>query len=294
MPASKTMFAILVLGLVVGGSSTVMRCGLQDALCQEIVKSDTIDFSDLDTADDRVELVPNPESVQSLSLARTDISPKGMKYLLRMKSLKQLDVQSTKVTNDDVLHLTAVPLQTLNLNRTKVTDGVFVHINEMRSLSSLYIGGTNVSDAGLRTLKNHDLQELVIGMTTISDESEEVLSTLRQLELLDIGETHLSEPAFSRICKGLTRLKTLTVCGLMFKDDWTEGIPKGITYLDCSKTDIGDKGLRRLVRLPELESLDLRKTKITSQGTVALQKCNKLRSLSLSGRCIDLAAAASL
>ena len=57
--------------------------------------------------------------------------------------------------------------------------------------------------------------------------------------------------------------------------------------LRLGKTDIGDKGLRRLRFLKGIEELDLRETGIQGPGLTALQGMRQLRKLDLHGNAID-------
>jgi hypothetical protein len=59
--------------------------------------------------------------IQDLSLAGCPITDDGVKSLLRLKSLKSLNLRSTIINDDSIKYLAQMRLESLNIQQTQIT-----------------------------------------------------------------------------------------------------------------------------------------------------------------------------
>ena len=96
-----------------------------------------------------------PLELESLSLWKTDVTDRGVKHLRNMKSLRNLVLDETRITNaclEDVGRLTNLE-EWLGLTQTQITDDGLHHLTRLKKLQNLNLIGTNVSNDGLRKLR---------------------------------------------------------------------------------------------------------------------------------------------
>ena len=82
-----------------------------------------LDLRGSDVSDADLEVLSNPAfaEVESVLLARTDITDAGIQYL-RFLGVKELDLYHTSITDAGLCHLAGIPLERLDLTGTAVTD----------------------------------------------------------------------------------------------------------------------------------------------------------------------------
>ena len=104
-----------------------------------------------------------------LSLKSSEIRDDDLRNVGRLKSLEQLDLEYTKITDAGVRYLAgSTPTSAICLiGGTRITDDAMKSIGKLKKLEDLLVGGTNVSDAGMS-----------------------YLSDLTKLRSLDVGGTH--------------------------------------------------------------------------------------------------------
>jgi beta-lactamase regulating signal transducer with metallopeptidase domain/Leucine-rich repeat (LRR) protein len=172
------------------------------------------------------------------------ISDKGMAFLARSRSLKKLEISKTQVTARGVEYLANIEsLEYLCLPDSSLTDDALAHVGRLKNLKVL----------GLLTPYYFD-PRLYEKYYTAKGVAE--LDGLEKLEDLSISGPGIDDESAKHIAKH-TRLKKLNIWG----------------------PQLGNKGLRELVKLQSLECLELPFGNITLGGLAALNDLPHLKSL---------------
>jgi Leucine-rich repeat (LRR) protein len=196
-----------------------------------------------------------------LHLSYCRVTNAGLKYLLPLKNLEMLSVESDDSITDAGLETIAklTRLRKLVLSHGKFTDKGMETINGMPRLEELELWGTEISDDGLAPLsKLATLRALNLWDTKTTDNGLAHLRTLTSLQKLNLTETKITNAGLVYL-KELANLEDLTL------------------YL----TDINDAGLLHLLYLKKLRRLDLRDTKVTAFGLERLKELKSLRTLDI-------------
>jgi hypothetical protein len=91
------------------------------------------------------QLAPLADNIQTLDLARTNVTDAGMAVVATMKHLMHLRLERTNVTDAGIKLLAGMPeLENLNLYGTRVTDAALPTLKTLPSLRHLYLWGTKV------------------------------------------------------------------------------------------------------------------------------------------------------
>jgi len=175
------------------------------------------------------------------------ITDAGIAHLTKMRSLRKLDIGSSRVTDKGLGYLKQIKtLEHLDLpqDQYNISDAGLAHLGELSNLkvlhvSRLHYGGRDrnriyYTDAGLAQL-----------------------SKLRSLEELVVGSIGVTDAGMDHIAK-LTNLKKLFMFG-------------------CEK--VTDKGLARLTTLKSLKDLDIAHAKLTIAGLAVLNSMTSLTRL---------------
>ncbi len=129
----------------------------------------------------------------------------------------------------------------LNLKNTAVSDDGLKHL-PLKYCVHLDLSGTRITDTAGESLIQHErLMSLSIANTAINGEILGQLTS--ELRILNLNGTSLSDESWGSL-RRFKKLKTL----------------------DVAATNFGDEGIKALLDLPELGSLNLGRTKITEKG----------------------------
>jgi len=124
-----------------------------------------------------------------------------------LQYIETLDLSVTELFGWGLQFLARFPhLKSLNLFSTKVSDDALVHLTESRTLLELNLCGTNISDAGLQHLKALDkLESLkVSGNKGVTDVGvEEVFQSLDALKKLEMRQTSVTPDCACKIHEAL-------------------------------------------------------------------------------------------
>jgi Leucine-rich repeat (LRR) protein len=127
--------------------------------------------------DERMSELAKLANLESLSLARSQVTDAGLVHLKGMSNLKGLCLYETQVTDAGLTHLAGMTdLRSLRLSGTQVTDVGLAHLKQLTSLSSLNLNETQVTDAGLEHLEGlTNLDSLDLYNTQVTAEGVESL-----------------------------------------------------------------------------------------------------------------------
>lgn len=214
-------------------------------------------------SDDQFAHLSHLTGLQEIYLEDTGILGTGLKYLVKLKSLKRLDLSNTHVGDNELAYLVDLPsLKNLYLWGTPTTDAGMVHVGKIASLEALGLS-QGVGNEGLAHLKSlANLHWLSAGNRAITDEGLAHLASLTQMESLNLRETQVSD-------EGLVHLKQM----------------KKLKRLTLYETRVTEKGLVHLKDLQYLENLDLL-FGVTDTGLTHLSKLNSLKKITIDGESI--------
>ena len=206
-----------------------------------------------------------------ITLAHTWITDVGLEHLKPLDDVIDLNLYYTEyITDGGVAHIKHWKrLEHLNLRGTKVTSRVFEHVGNLTTLKSLDVGFSRVTDDGFEHLAElAQLDSLGFAGNKMSGVSLPLLELLPSLKHLDVG--------------GLQRTDS-GPWGLALSDFNLESIEAltELETLNLRDSKITYRGLARLEALVNLEALDLSRTPIMSRGLASLAKLPKMRTLRL-------------
>ena len=155
------------------------------------------------------------KNLESLHLAWTKITDKGVRHLVGLKKLKTLSFSpqlsydfniwagvfgpkgkprtvkidiatgilfgSKKLTGKGLAHLKDLPIEELDLSATGIKDDGFASIKQLKSLKRLSLIRTDVTDKGLAHLKSSKhLKTLIVNIKGLSTISDSAIADLRK------------------------------------------------------------------------------------------------------------------
>ncbi|MBS1954290.1 MAG: protein kinase [Cyanobacteria bacterium SZAS-4] len=241
-------------------------------------------------------------TITKLDLSESDppIHDESGKLLGKLKNLRELNLDESKIGNATLFAIETLPISELELRRTNINDvGVKVHIcNHMdKTLKELALSGCEfVGNESIRAIGDHlnGLQELSITSLKFDNDSFASLGKLSlhhiYAELTDINDDGLH--ALSDMTS-LTRLKLNS----------TQITDRGISYLSKLKklhelgvadTKISDKGITEIANFKDLKTLNVGFTGISAQGLASLAPLKNLQKLYLYNTKLDDQALKSL
>jgi Leucine-rich repeat (LRR) protein len=99
-------------------------------------------------------LIPEPSSLEQLTLEGTAIDGGLSDWLRKAKKLRELDLSGTPVDDSAIDAVAdAAGLETLWMTQTNVSDQALEKIVKMRALQSVDLQRTRVTDEGIRRLR---------------------------------------------------------------------------------------------------------------------------------------------
>ncbi len=205
---------------------------------------------------DDVSLLPANLNLFSLTLVGFDRGEQSMLAVARQKELRSLSTMDCKIKDGDLQHLTElVQLETLNLKGASVSGPGFRHLLKLPALESLDV---DMSPEQFRDLLSFELVHLLPyahgpNRSTVRDDN-----SITDLELNGFYGFKVSDP----MLEGIDRLQS-------------------IQRLDLIEAGITDQALLQILKLPQLQSLNLERTKITDETLRGLSASSKIQSLIL-------------
>ena len=179
-------------------------------------------------------------------ISQNPINEAGLKEVATLKHLRVLQMNGAKVPDTAFRDLAPLDkLEELHACGMQVGDTAAVIIaDKLKQLKKLYLNNTQVGDTGVSELvKMPKLMLLSLYGTNVQDAGLAALPKLKTLEVLELSFGFTDQSA--KIIAGCTNLKTLRL---------------------FNNTELTDKGLQELGRLPHLKEVEIRGGKITTQG----------------------------
>ncbi len=224
-------------------------------------------------------LLPN---LRVLEVRDTAITDKGLENLLAAKHLRTLSISGTAITNRGLASVAKMNLTELNMWDTNVSPGLMEQLKGCKKLNRLCLSRVNLSaddiaklselpslnylqlyhiknlkDDDLRTLsKPKSLEKLHIEDCPLSDNAGKYLNQMHELDELSINDCNITDRLITQI-GDLQKLKKLWLQCTNVRDLKGLSQLRALEELYISSTAVTDAGLKELVTLPNLTSLEL-------------------------------------
>ena len=228
---------------------------------------------------------------RKMNLEATDVGDGALPHLAKLKSLENLNLNSTQISS--VAPLADLPkLTTLNAGntylewfpsfphlQTLVLDGAPVtKIGENPSLRSLSLTGTDVTDDALATLPM--VEYLNLSACDLTDKGFPHLAKLSSLKRLILRECRFTVAALKEL-NALKQLEELDLHRNRIGDVSALGAISSLRRLSLNYAELKSDGLKPLLALAKLEWLSLDSTLIDDAAVPLLSQMKSLRDLNL-------------
>ncbi len=179
------------------------------------------------------------------------------------------------VTDDDLVRLQGLTSLThVGLNYVPVGDAGLAHLRGLTDLTFLGLKRLNVTDAGLAVVK--ELPSLTeLSLTELSGITGTFLvhvKGLNKLTKLDLAGCKQVRTGLEHLPRGITWLRPSSTQ----LSDLSPLKGMALTFLDCSYTPLGDADLEPIRALSNLTELLLNYTAVSDAGLIHLKACKKL------------------
>jgi serine/threonine protein kinase len=174
-------------------------------------------FGNKDLKDSDLEALKSAKSLWNVNLSHTRITNDGLKHLVGLPKMIGLHLDATLVTNAGLPALKAcAQLKVLGLSFSKVTEAGLAHVKELPQLEGLGLCSLGITDAGLAQLRDlKNLQSLGLDQSPISDGGLEHLQALTNLKILGLATTQVTEEGARKLAKSLTKCKIVFEGGVI-------------------------------------------------------------------------------
>ena len=148
-------------------------------------------------------------SLKSLNVNDLAITDDGLKKINKLKSLEQLYLIRTKITDDGMREIAELTnLNLLDLNFTRITDAGLKHVSQLKNLKSLHLCGSSITDKGLKELAGlENLTYLELVETKVSDDGLKTLSELKNLKTVFLNRTNTTHQGVDELKQALPNLQ---------------------------------------------------------------------------------------
>lgn len=181
----------------------------------------------------------NLKNLVALGLQYCRVGPEGIKHLVGLKEIKEMNLYGASKVDDQVIELLAqLPklqklraretsirgenaaafaemkaLRDLDLSESPVQDAIFEHLAKLPNLENLNLWNTEATEEGLSQLKGMtQLKQLNLDNLgdAISDDALDTIATMTNLELLHLGGTGVTDEGMPKLF-GLKKMKKLFI-----------------------------------------------------------------------------------
>lgn len=208
------------------------------------------------SAADLVTLQPHFAKIRGLLLSyNEDMGNAALETVAKFPELRVLKLDSTKITDDGLVHLQNLSqVVYLSLRRNDLNGSGLKFLRRMSQLQVLDLEHNNINGSTLGGLKGFPKLKVLIvsgigSKNPIADADLVHLAEIGSLEFLALGSTEITGAGLVHL-KGLTKLQNL-----------------GLRH-----TKVTDAGLHHLRGLKNLKTVDLTKSQVTAAGVTELKK----------------------
>ncbi|MBT6460019.1 MAG: adenylate cyclase [Planctomycetaceae bacterium] len=247
--------------------------------------------------------------LRMIDLRNTNITDDGLVHLAKIKSLVDIQLEKSKVTDIGIQRLAGLNLKSFNANYctsisnrslavlaampsmeqiqldyTKINDTGMAVLTTASRLTRLRIRGVDITGAGLAHISQlKNLSRLNLRDTSLDDAGLTVIAALPTIDWLDISECRLATPDGLGQLKKASTLTYLDLWETKTNDDVlaTFGGLTKLKFLNLKATYVTDNSLPVLLKLTELAELNVAGTQLTDTSFLALGKIPSLKKLNV-------------
>jgi len=256
-----------------------------------------VDLTSAWITDDDLAKIAQLKQLQKLNLSHTKITDLGLEHLRPLQNVTYLNCFYCEYVSDGGIAFLKQweNLEYLNLRGTEVTSRVFEHLVKMKKLKTLDVGFSRVNDDGFDALASlEELSELHIGGDKMTGLALPLLRLLPSLKHLDVNGSQRTDSGRWGLMltdvnvdslSALAQLEVLNIGGAMVTDVGMKALSPlvNLQTIDLSRMDITARGLEPLTRCPKLRRIDLwQSARIDDKAAQQLVKIKNLEILNLS------------
>jgi hypothetical protein len=191
-------------------------------------------------------------AVSNVELRKCNVTNELIAHVAVLTELRELDLSSTPVDDDDLKKIAHLPLRELWLQSTRITDASASTLSGMTNLNFLQLNATGLTDAFLRDLAAlPHLQKLGLRGAPVTDQGLEFLSRHPQLMELDLYQTAVTDVG----------VETLINC-------------QQLQDLGLSMTKVTSGVFQRLAQMPHLTDVDLSANNVTTEEVLEFEQAH--------------------
>lgn len=243
----------------------------------------TIDFNQADVGDEGLKhLVDLP--LQDINLMLTNVRDEGVKTLAAIKTIRNMRLIKTKVTDQGVAHLKDHPaIEFLDLQDVNTCGNASLETAAtLPKLKKLRVYGPQFTDAGMEHVaKIKSLVELSMEQSGVGDAGFEKIAGLSELKKISMYGTQISDASLDKLT-GLAKLQELELRGTATGAtlNWLKNFP-ALKALSLEETYFTDDGIPALLEAKTVEDLNLRMATLNKDSLLKLAAMKNLTKLNL-------------
>lgn len=243
-----------------------------------------IDLADTNITDSSLKQLAMSKTISYIDLSScTEITDKGIKHLVGLKSLRGLILESARVNDETMKILMQMPkLTELGVKAPcRISDLGMDRILTLKHLNNLNISGNYFSTSKLRRLKElQNLEILNVSNCKLNNNSLKELTSLKLRALSATGNNDITAAGINNL-KGFGQIDLLYLSGNNIDDNNLKTIlALRPATLDIAFTKVSPAGLKLIADCDFIEVLGLAGLNLTDRDLEPLAKMN-LKNLSL-------------
>ncbi len=214
------------------------------------------------------------KSLKQLDLRTTWLTDSGVDALAKLDRLEIVRFDGSKLTEVGLAKLAAIPtLKKILLEPLpRLNDACLASLDKLNSLPTLCLTASDVTDAGLTHLKGLELDRMTVSGLGVTDVGIDHLVKANEIQELDLSRTSVTGSGLKAL-KNRPGLSWLSLDRTRVDDTGAATLATLQTrFLSLDETSITDATLNALQQNKTLVFLRVRGTKVTPEGLEAFQK----------------------
>lgn len=226
--------------------------------------------------------------IKCVAMQGAKLDPIGYENLARIKSLEELQLYGSNITDRDLEHFRHHPnIRLLVLGRCEgISDKALEAVATIPNLTSVDLTNSTITDDGLKALSQcTSLNSISLEATRISDEGLKNLTSWPALRGINLTQCAVSGESLRLIMKRWPGLAFLEIGGNgKLKPSDLECLRNSqLTELDIVGIPISDKELQVISTIKPLNSIHISKSTLSNDGLKYLYPLKNLWSISILG-----------
>lgn len=237
--------------------------------------------------------------IKRINLADNDVGDEGMKALIELETLEDLDVSNgldgydlyrNHITANGAKALASSKLKQLKISCNSIGDEGVIFLAKNKTITVLEAEACDISakEAAEFFRINNTLRKLNLSANVITDEGVRAVNLNHSLEELDLSNCSITSSGAASIAQ-CPSLKKLNLGGNKIQGPGGKALAGNVTIesLNVSDCELGDAGIAPFGKNNTLKSLSASGNSITAQGAKILAECYSITDLNLSNNHID-------